>query len=235
TRKISQKTIISTIVTVFPVMWLYLIVGTLLFVFYLQNPDVAAPQQAKEVLSFFVAHSLPVGLKGLLLAAIMLASIDSPLSSLSSSFVTDIYRPLIRRGASERHYLLVSRFSIIGFGLVLALIAFGCKPVENILWFAFKIVSLTGGAILGVFLLGLLTRRRINRFNIVAMIASTVLTTSLLILEHYQYVSIAWSWLIVIGTVVTFAIGYLFGSNPPTDGSVPVKEDPDADMILGNL
>jgi len=211
TRRISQRTLVSTIVTVIPITCIYLAVGTLLYVFYQQNPDAVQPAQAKEVLSHFVAHSLPVGLKGLLLAAIVMASIDSPLSSLCSSFVTDIYRPLTRKRATERHYLLVSRAGIVVFGLILALIALLCVPVKNILWFAYKIFSLTGGATLGVFLLGLLTKRRANRANIIAMIASTVCTLGLMLLCYYEVIGLAWSWLIVIGTAITFTLGYLLG------------------------
>jgi len=212
TRRLSQQTLVSTIATVIPITCLYLAIGTLLYVFYQQHPQVPAPAQAKEVLSYFVAHSLPVGLKGLLLGAIVLASIDSPLSSLCSSFVTDIYRPLIKKDASERHYLWVSRLGIVGFGLVLALIAWACGPVKNILWFAYQVFSLTGGAILGVFLLGLLTRRKANRGNVLAMILSTVLTTSLMILSKRGDIPLAWSWLIVVGTVTTMGIGYILGS-----------------------
>ncbi len=212
TRKSSQRTLISTIITVIPIMCIYLAIGTLFYVFYQQNLNVAGPTEAKEVLSHFVAHSLPAGLKGLLLAAIIMASIDSPLSSLCSSFVTDIYRPLIRKNATERHYLVISRCCIIIFGLILALIAIACKPVKNILWFAFQIFSLTGGATLGIFLLGLLTKRRANRGNVIAMIVSTMCTITLMALSKLGYVPLAWSWLIVVGTVIAFVLGYLLGS-----------------------
>jgi SSS family solute:Na+ symporter len=210
TRKASQKTIISTILVGLPVLCIYLGIGTLLYVFYQQNPGIAHPEKAKEVFSHFVANSLPIGLKGLMLSVIVLASIDSPLSSLSSSFVTDIYRPLIKKSATEKHYLFVSRAGIVAFGLILAIIAFACEPVVNILWFAFEIISVTGGATLGVFLLGVLTTRRSNYGNIAAMIISTVCMTVLLLLSHCGYIGLAWSWLIVIGTVTTFAIAYLF-------------------------
>jgi len=215
TRKSSQKTIISTIVTVLPVYWLYLLVGTLLFVFYRQNPSLPLPlpQELKEILPHFARTVLPVGLKGLVLGAIVMASIDSPLSSLTSSFITDIYRPLIRRHASEKHYLLVSRAGVVGFGLVLAGIAAACAPVENILWFAFQILSITGGPMLGVFLLGLLTHRQANLANVVAMLFSTGICAALLVLIKLEHIELGWSWLIVIGTAITFAIGYLLG--PP--------------------
>ena len=211
TRKTSQKTIISTIIAALPVLCLYLAIGTLFYVFYQQNPDIEAPSEIKKVLSHFIANSLPTGLKGLVLSAIILASIDSPLSSLSSSFITDIYRPLIRRSATEKHYLFISRLGVAGFGIVLALIALACAPVENILWFAFKIFSITGGATLGVFLLGVLTKRKSNKTNVIAMITSTAAMTALLLLSHFGVINLAWSWLITIGTATTFAISYFLG------------------------
>jgi SSS family solute:Na+ symporter len=209
-RKASQKTIIFTILTALPVLCVYLGIGTLFYVFFRQNPDVVQPEKAKEVLSHFVGNFLPTGLKGLMLAAIVLASIDSPLSSLASSFVTDIYRPLVRKSATEKHYLLVSRLGIVAFGIILALIALACDPVEDILWFAFQIFSVTGGATLGIFLLGVLTKCQSNRGNVAAMIISTAGMTALLLLSKYEFITLAWSWLIVIGTATTFILGYLF-------------------------
>ncbi len=211
TRKSSQKTILATIVTVIPVYWLYLLVGTLLYVFYRQNPLLTLPGELKEILPHFAKTVLPTGFRGLVLGAIFMASIDSPLSSLTSSFVTDIYRPLIRSGASEKHYLLVSRVGVVGFGLVLAGIAVACAPVENILWFAFQILSVTGGPMLGVFLLGLLTQRKSNQANIIAMLLSTVVCLGLLLLIKFEIFKLGWSWLIVIGTAITFTMGYVLG------------------------
>ncbi len=210
TRRSSQKAIIATILVGLPILCLYLGIGTLLYVFYRQNPGIPAPEKTKEVFSHFVTHSLPVGLKGLMLSVIVLASVDSPLNSLSSSFVTDIYRPLIKKSATESHYLFVSRMGVVMFGLILAIIAFACEPVENILWFAFEIMSLTGGATLGIFLLGVLTKRKANIGNAAAMIISTASVTALLLLSHSGHIKLAWSWLIVAGTVMTFVLGYLF-------------------------
>jgi len=180
-------------------------------VFYRQNPSLPLPGELKEVLPHFARNVLPAGLKGLVLGAIFMASVDSPLTSLSSSFVTDIYRPLIRRSACEKHYLLVSRAGVVGFGLVLAVIAAACAPVENILWFAFQILSITGGPMLGVFLLGLLTHRKANRANIPAMLVSTGVCLALLLLIQRGTLQLGWSWLIVIGTAITFTLGYLLG------------------------
>jgi Na+/proline symporter len=154
-----------------------------------------------------------------MLTAVVFASIDMPLAGLATSFVTDIYRPLINSKASEKHYLLISRFGVAAFGLILAAIAFACQPVKTILWFAFQVVSITGGATLGIFLFGILTKpvtdnqQKVisNNFsNIIAMTVSALSMAALLILSEMKIVPIAWSWLIVFGTILTFALAYLF-------------------------
>jgi SSS family transporter len=210
TRKASQKAIIMTILAALPLLCIYLGIGTLLYVFYQQNPDIVQPGRAKEVLSHFVTNSLPAGLRGWMLSAIILTSIDSPLNSLASSFVTDIYRPLIKKAATEKHYLIVSRIGVAAFGVILGIIAFACEPVENILWFAFEIVSVTGGATLGIFIFGILTQRKANFGNVIAMIISSLSMAVLLLASHKGYIKLAWSWLIVIGTILTLILSYLF-------------------------
>ncbi|MCJ7543964.1 MAG: hypothetical protein MUP47_05265 [Phycisphaerae bacterium] len=240
TRRASQRAILTTIVAALPVVVIYLAIGTLMFVFFAQNPDANLPDKAKEVFPYYIAHYLPGGLRGLVLAAIVLASIDSPLASLSSSFVMDIYRPLLGRGRSERHTLWVSRLAVVGFGIVLAAVAVACTKADNILWLAFQIISITGGSLLGVFLLGILTRRGSNRGNILAMVTSAVLMTVLTLLSSFGPVGLAgffgltdrpappgevpifplaWSWLIVLGTAVTFGLALLFGlgKTPPVE------------------
>jgi SSS family solute:Na+ symporter len=219
TRRSSQKALLGTILAGMPLVFIYLSVGTLLFVYYRQNPALPPPDNADKILSHFTVYGLPMGLKGLVLSAIVLASIDSPLSSLSSSFVTDIYRPLIHRAGSERHYLWVSRAGVIGFGIVLSLMAYGCKDFEGILWVALQVIGITGGSLLGVFLLGLLTRRPANRANVVAMTASAVAMAVLLYLSRTGRIPLAWTWLILIGTAMTFGLGWLLG--PLLDRDTP--------------
>jgi solute:Na+ symporter, SSS family len=214
TRRSSQNAMLATIAAGLPILCLYLGIGALLFVFYRQNPQLPLPENSDKILSHFVINSLPMGLKGLVLCAIVLASINMPLSSLSSSFVTDIYRRLINKKASEKHYLWVSRLGVIGFGLVLAVMAYACKSFEGVLWLAFKIIAVTGGSTLGIFCLGILTKRVANRGNVVAMVASALAMAVLLVLSENKTINLAWSWLIVFGTLSTFALGWLFSTSP---------------------
>ena len=263
TRKKSQQAIISTIFASLPMLCIYLSIGTLLYVFYANQPSLA-PAEAKGVLSHFAVHELPAGFKGLILAAVILASIDSPLASLSSSFVMDIYKPLINSTGSGRHYLFISRAGVVGFGIVLAFIAFACKPIQSVLWFAFQVLAVTGPALLGVFLYGIfspkvsfngrmlavlgilimvpigvygaatwvvwvvagsliivlqglrvISSRYPAMSNTMAMVLTSSLMLAILLLGKAEYLKLAWSWLIVIGTFMTFLTAYLLDSKKP--------------------
>jgi Na+/proline symporter len=142
-----------------------------------------------------------------MLAAIVLASIDSPLGSLAASFVTDIYRPLLARGRSERHYLAISRVSVVVFGAVLGTLAYAFSAFDGILWLAFKIAGVTFGSLLGVFLLGLITRRPVaDAANVVAMVAMALVNLALLILSETGALRFAWSWLVILGTAGTVVL-----------------------------
>ncbi|MBI4056909.1 MAG: sodium/solute symporter [Elusimicrobia bacterium] len=211
TRRESQKTLTMTIVAVLPLLLTYLSLGTLLYVFYQQNAGLPLPENSDKILSHFATHVMPSGLKGLVLAAILLASIDSPLGSLSASFVTDIYRNLMKPSGTEAHYLKVSRICVVVFGIILGILAYECRAFEGMLWVAFKINGVTAGSLLGVFLLGLLTTRSGNRGNVVAMVLSSVTMATLLVLSEKKIIGLGWSWLIVFGTLSTFVLGYVLG------------------------
>ena len=118
TRGESQRTLALTPIGTLVTLLLYLSIGAGLFTYYAQHPSGALPRP-DEIFPFFIRTAMPELLRGVMLTAIVLASIDSPLGSLAASFVTDIYRPLLIRGKPERHYLLVSRLSVVVFGAVL--------------------------------------------------------------------------------------------------------------------
>lgn len=211
TRRQSQRTMIATPFASLFVLFIYLIVGACLYAFYAQNPALPLPQKLDAILPHFVSHSMPAVLRGLMLGAIVMASIDSPLASLTTSFVTDLYRPLIRRAASEAHYLMVSRVGVAAFAVLLAVIAYGFSFFQKILWLAFKIGGITFGSLLGVFLLGLLTTRRSNRANVAGMILMAAINMALLALSEKGIFPLGWTWLVLIGTAGTFGVGYFLG------------------------
>jgi SSS family transporter len=210
TRARSQRTLCITPLGTALVLLIYLGLGAALFAFYAQHPSLAV-SRPDEIVPHFVQQVMPAVLRGLMLSAIVLASIDSPLGALASSFVTDIYRPLLARGRSEAHYLRVSRVSVALFGIALGIIAYAFSFFDRILWLAFKIAGVTFGSLLGVFLLGLLTRRRVaDGANVAAMTAMAVVNLILLLLIETAVVPLAWSWLVILGTAGTIALSLAF-------------------------
>jgi Na+/proline symporter len=213
TRRASQRTLALTPLGTLLVLAIYLGLGAALYTFYTQHP---APTLARtdEILPHFVREVMPGALRGLMLSAIVLASIDSPLGSLSASFVTDVYRPLLAPGRSERHYLAVSRMAVLAFGVMLGLLAWAFSLVAGqMLWVVFKIAGVTFGSLLGVFLLGLLTTRRIaDGANVAAMIVMALVNLILLVLSEMKILVFAWSWLVILGTAGTVVLALAFSS-----------------------
>ena len=98
---------------------------------------------------------------------------------------------------------------MVCFGLLLAGIAWLCSAGSGrMLWLAFKVNGVTAGSLLGVFLLGLMTNRPGNRTNVLAMFTSAALAGVVLYLSEKGLAPIGWSWIIVIGTISTFTLGW---------------------------
>jgi solute:Na+ symporter, SSS family len=211
TRRDSQKSMVWTTLWSGLVLGIYLMIGACIYVFYGQNPNLPLPQKLDAIFPHFINEVMPVGIRGILLSAIVMAGVHSPLASLTASFVTDIYRPLIKKDGTETHYLLVSRISVGFFAVLLAVLAYAFSFFHKILWLAFKIGGVTFGSLLGVFLLGLLTKRKSNRANVLGMVLMGVTNAVLLTLSEMHIYPVGWTWLVLIGTAGTFGIGYALG------------------------
>jgi Na+/proline symporter len=210
-RSQSQRSILLTIAGSTFVVVLYLCVGAGLFAFYGQHPELALPKELDKIYPHFAVQALPSLLRGLVLCAVVMASIDSPLASLATSFVTDLYRPLSRRPTGGGFELALSRVCVAAFGILLAAVAWFFCRFDRMLWLAFKIGGVTYGSLLGVFLLGLLTRRRADRANAAAMITMAALNLWLLVRMERGAFPLGWSWLILLGTLGTAALAWLLG------------------------
>jgi SSS family solute:Na+ symporter len=209
TRGESQRTLAVTPLGTLLTLAIYLGLGASLYTFYAQHPALTV-SRPDEILPHYVQQVMPGFLRGLMLSAIVLASIDSPLGSLAASFVTDVYRPLVVRDRDETHYLRVSRIAVVVFGAILGLIAYAFSFFDKILWLAFKIAGVTFGSLLGVFLLGLLSRRRVDDgANVTAMVVMAAVNLALLVMSELKILTFAWSWLVILGTVGTMGLAVL--------------------------
>lgn len=191
-----------------PIVILFLAIGSFLFAYYQITPTPGLPEKADDIFPYYILHNLPQGITGLLIASVFAAamsSIDSALNALSTTWINDFYRPYIKKEASERHYLTMAKVFTALFGLSLILIAFLSQDTQQVLILGLKIGTFTYGSLLGVFLLGFLTTRGNDRGNAISIIVSI---SAILFINFYT--EIAWIWYVMIGTFITFLVGYLF-------------------------
>lgn len=212
----SKKSLLLTGIAKFPIDALFLLLGAALFALNVCRPFAEGVKDPDHVFPTFIVTVLPMGIKGLLFAAVLAAamsSLDSALNALTSSAITDIYKPYIRKSAPERHYLAASRICVPIFAALLVGIAYLCKGEESVLWLAFKLTGYTYGAMLGVFLAGILTRRGNSLGNIIAMTSSVGM---LLAIRLLLFPSLNWQFFVIIGTLWTFGVAILFKPSPAT-------------------
>jgi Na+/proline symporter len=138
-----------------------------------------------------------------------MSNLSAALNSLASTTVMDFYKPLSEQRAGHKArddawFLGVARRVTLVWGGILLAIAFVSRNVKSVLEAGLSIASILYGALLGVFLLGILTRRVGERAAIAGMAASVVTMGFVKFLTP-----IAWTWYVLIGTTVTFATGLL--------------------------
>jgi SSS family transporter len=183
---------------------LFLTIGVMLFAFY--HVPSASFGKADRIFPTFIVSQMPHGVSGLLIAAILAAAmsnLSAALNSLSSSSIIDFYlqrHPEI----DERRKIRVSRMATLFWALLLfGLAVLSLHKVGRVIEVGLQIASVAYGALLGVFLLGVLTRRANQNGAMVGMLCGFVAE-----LYIWRFTRVPWTWYVAIGTVVTFAVGY---------------------------
>jgi Na+/proline symporter len=186
----------------------FLLIGVGLFAFYSAFPPAVPFDRPDRVFIRFIVEQLPPGVVGLIAGAVFAAAMSTLASSLNSSataLVTDFYRPLVRPDASPRHLLSVTRGFTLVFGVVQIAVALGGRllsrtVVESVL----TIAGFTTGIILGVFFLGIFTRRVGQK----AAFAGLVLGLAVITAVAFG-TPLAWPWYTLVGSAATLAFGVL--------------------------
>ena len=153
----------------------------------------------------FVVTRMPHGISGLLISAILAAAmsnLSAALNSLSSTTIVDFYarwRPL----ATEANRVRLSRFATVGWGLVLFGLAILARHGGKVLEVGLSIASVAYGSLLGVFLLGVLTRRASESGAMAGMLVGFLLNLYLWIFTRVPF-----TWYVAFGSAATFITGY---------------------------
>ena len=215
----SRAALLSSWVVIFVQFTLFLIVGVCLFTLY-KDHGWAPPAVTDSIYPRFIWERLPAGLSGLLIAAILAAAmsnLSAALNSLASTTVMDFLRPLggDKSAANEAVWLKRARLATVAWGVILAGVALLARNWGGVLQAGLSIASIIYGSLLGVFLLGLLTRR----VGEIAAMCGMVAGLALMLYVRFA-TPIAFTWYVLIGTSTTFATGLIV--------SLFLKENPRA-------
>ena len=192
-----------------PVAAVFFFVGTALFALTLARPDfLPAGLTADAVFPHFIAHALPAGVRGLVVAAILAAAMDSNLNSMATLTLCDLYKRYFRPGATERESVWVLRLSMLVWGALGTTVALAMISRQTVLDRWWTLAGVFSGGMLGLFLLGLLTRAR--NAAAAAATAAGVLVILWASLDTRWKAPFHGLMAAVVGTLVILLVGLLF-------------------------
>ncbi len=227
----SQAALLASGVVIAAQFVLFLAIGTGLYFFYALPGSGAASANPDRIFPSFIVEHLPRGVAGLMIAAILAAAmsnLSAAVNSLSSSSMVDFYLSW-RPRASERRRALLSRWMTLFWAavlFVLALLSRGGGPVVET---GLSIASVAYGSLLGVFLLGTLCPSATEPGAITGMVCGLAANLLLWRQPHALSLSlgvaritlpkIAWTWFVLVGSWITFAVGWAASRILPGDNT----------------
>ena len=232
--KDAQRAIVGSGLVVFCQFFLFLSIGLGLWVFYRGRVFPLTDQ----IFPSFILEQMPPGLVGLILAAIVAATMSThsgAINSLAAATTHDIYLPLTKRSADDPKTLKMGRmFALIwGVALTLGALLFPQDTKTPVVVVALGIASFTYGGLLGGFFLGIFWRRAIQRDAILGM-SVAIFTMAFIVFSKpislavpsmagtlAPFTGIAWPWYVFIGLTLTLIVGILSSLTHPMPARVP--------------
>ncbi|HEY2415977.1 MAG TPA: sodium:solute symporter [Pirellulaceae bacterium] len=214
---------------------LFLFIGAELAAFYARHPEIleswkqlAAEKRwtTDDVFPHFIVNFFPAntGLIGLILAAILAAAMSTLSSSLNSSasaLVNDFYVSARKTEASSEHLFFLTRWLTVAFGIIQIGIAIWARQLEKaVVDNALTIAGFSAGLLLGVFSLGVLTKRAGQASALIGGAVGLAVLLWLQFIAPRSDIRIAWPWFALIGATATYATGCVVALFAPRQGTV---------------
>lgn len=197
---------------------LFLLIGAMLFVYYRFVPPQGGFARTDIIFPTFIVSRMPHGISGLLISAILAAAmcnLSAALNSLSSTVIVDFYAR-VRPADSEERRVYLSRIATMIWAVALFVLALVARRSGKVIEAGLSIASVAYGSLLGVFLLGVLTRTASERGAIAGMLAGLAINLYL-----WRYTAVSFTWYVVMGSLATFLVGFLASLVlPPERGDV---------------
>lgn len=252
THQKARRSLITAAVIDLPIAAAFTFIGILLYAYYQQDPThlptiVDAEGNARpstaDVFGSYILHVMPIGIRGLVLAGVFataMGSLSAALNALATSATNDWYLQKVR-GKGEHHYVSAARvFTVIFAVLMIAIaVAFAYAKVTNpdvrIIPVVLGIAGFIVGPMLGVFLVGMLTKNRGSDLGNIIAVSMGLLTTIVLgglhidaanllasaVGSNLKFAPLPWipkvsfTWFAMIGALVVFVVGVLFPTPKP--------------------
>jgi solute:Na+ symporter, SSS family len=211
----SKKALLASGVIIFFQFALFLVIGVMLFVYRQHIPFSIPGNDPDRIFPEFIVTQMPVGLVGVVLAAIFavaMSNASGSLNSLASSSMIDFSAVRGVSAADPARQLRHSRWWTVFWGILLGL--FGLIHWGPVLVAGLTIASITYGSLLGAFLLVIWNRRATARGAIAGMIAGL-----LGMIAVKLFTPLAWTWYVLAGTLITFTVGSLVSAMGKLDSN----------------
>lgn len=180
---------------------LFLVIGVMLFTYYQQVPLGAPLARADEILPTFVVSTLPHGVAGFIVAAIVAAALSPSINAMAAATVNDVYLRWVNPTADEQTVMRLAYRATFGWGLVQLVVALACQWMDRgVLDAGLSILSITAGPVLGAFLVGFAGLRVGAAAMLTGMGGGVLLLAYLAI---WQAAAVAWTWYAFIGATAT--------------------------------
>lgn len=242
-----QKALIGSGILVTVQFSLFLLVGSMLWVFNgrksvaqlgMQSPD--------DVFSRFIIDDLPVGVSGLLIAGVLastMGALASALNALSTSTVADLYQRFTKRAPEDSRLLKHGRMWTLIWAVVFALFASLFSTTKNsVIELGLAITGYTYGALLGAFLLGLLIKKARQVDAIIAFVVTVVVMAFVILGVKFSAkagtivgidfsraagdrVALAYPWYTLLGVVITLIVGGLLSVRHTTPDPLAAESE----------
>jgi len=199
--KSAQKAIITSGVVVIVQFFIFLIVGVALYAYY-----GSLPVKSDEIFPKFIIEKLPVGLSGFIIAGLFAAALSTlagSISSLASSTMLDLYKPMFGKNLVPEKELKLSRVMTLIWAVLLIFAAiFFMNSPSAVVELALSIASFTYGGLLGTFVLGLVNKNAKQEDALAGFTAGVFVMITVITLKL-----VAWTWFTLVGVLTTLIIG----------------------------
>jgi SSS family solute:Na+ symporter len=225
--KDAVKSVWMAALTYIPISALFLFIGSALFAFYVVYPDQLTPALQGEMMGdkifpHFIVTQLPVGVRGILIAAIVAAamsSIDSSLNTVSTLTLLDFYKRYFKKGKIEddKRDIKMLRWYTVIWGVAGTITGFALMRIQSALETGWQLGGIAGGGVIGLFLLAIgfswIKRWQAATAVIASVISIAWATFARDLPDYLSWLECTWNarMIGVIGTVTLLVVGIGLG------------------------